>query len=323
MPLDSVIPRRDVLKGLAAASLINPFTAAQGATTAPGEGVKPFSIHIFSKCLQFLNWSELAAVTADLGLDGVDLTVRPDGHVEPSRVREDLPKAVDALRKRDVQCPMMTTKITTAQDAETRTLLETAGRQGIRYYRTDWFSYPGDLPIPAAMKRFELQLGELAKLNQQLNMVGAYQNHSGTSFGSAIWDVAQVLSAVNSPAMGSQYDIRHAVVEGGTAWPLGLRLIQPHIRILAIKDFVWEKVNSRWKVVNVPLGQGMVDFSAFFKLVKQYKLQVPLSFHVEHPIGGAEEGHRTISIPREQVYKAISQDLAVLKGYLKEAGLAG
>ncbi|GAA4414104.1 sugar phosphate isomerase/epimerase [Nibrella viscosa] len=321
MSLNCVIPRREALKGLAAASLINPLTATQSATAAAGDVVKPFSIHIFSKCLQFLNWNELAAVAADLGLDGVDLTVRPDGHVEPARVKEDLPKAVEALRKRGIQCPMMTTKVTQASDAQSRTLLETAGRQGIRYYRTDWLSYPSDQPIPAAMKQVERQLAELAKFNQQLNLVGVYQNHAGTSFGSVVWDVAQVLNAVNSPAMGSQYDIRHAVVEGGTAWPLGLRLIQPHIRILAIKDFVWEKVNGRWKVVNVPLGQGMVDFPAFFKLVKQYNLQVPLSFHVEHPIGGAEEGHRTISIPRDSVYKAISKDLVVLRGYLKEAGL--
>ncbi|GAA4467751.1 sugar phosphate isomerase/epimerase [Nibrella saemangeumensis] len=321
MSFDTVIPRRDALKGLAAASLVNPFTAAQAATPVVGDGAKPFSIHIFSKCLQFLNWTELAAVTADLGLDGVDLTVRPDGHVEPGRVKEDLPKAVEALRKRGIQCPMMTTKITKASDAETRTLLETAGKQGIRYYRMDWLSYPNDQSIPAAMKQFERQLADLAKLNQQLNVIGAYQNHDGTRFGSAIWDVAQVLSTVNSPAMGSQYDIRHAMVEGGNSWPLGLRLIQPHIRILAIKDFVWEKVNGQWKVINVPLGQGMVDFPAFFKLVKQYNLQVPLSFHVEHPLGGAQEGHRTISIPREEVYKAISKDLVVLRGYLKEAGL--
>ncbi len=56
-------------------------------------------ISVFSKCLQWLDYSGMAAITAEAGFDGVDLTVRQGGHVLPERVEEDLPMAVEAATK--------------------------------------------------------------------------------------------------------------------------------------------------------------------------------------------------------------------------------
>ncbi len=38
---------------------------------------------LFSKHLPKLNYAELAAAVKQMGFDGVDLTVRPEGHVLP------------------------------------------------------------------------------------------------------------------------------------------------------------------------------------------------------------------------------------------------
>ena len=35
------------------------------------------TIHIFTKCLQFLSYDKMAEVLAEVGFDGADLTVRP------------------------------------------------------------------------------------------------------------------------------------------------------------------------------------------------------------------------------------------------------
>ncbi|MBT5903398.1 MAG: sugar phosphate isomerase/epimerase, partial [Opitutaceae bacterium] len=56
------------------------------------------SVHIFSKHLQFLDYEAMAKQAAVLGFDGVDLTVRPKGHVEPADATRDLPRAAKALR---------------------------------------------------------------------------------------------------------------------------------------------------------------------------------------------------------------------------------
>ena len=47
---------------------------------------------LFSKPLPQMDWQRLAANVKRLGFDGIDLTVRPEGHVLPERVEEDLPK---------------------------------------------------------------------------------------------------------------------------------------------------------------------------------------------------------------------------------------
>ena len=49
-------------------------------------------IYLFSKHLQFLDYEEM-------GFDGIDLTVRPKGHVLPLNVEKDLPKATNAANK--------------------------------------------------------------------------------------------------------------------------------------------------------------------------------------------------------------------------------
>lgn len=315
-----LLQRRELLKGLLATGLVGPATAAL-AGPQPRADEKPYGIHIFSKHLHFLNFTELAATASELGFDGVDLTVRPDGHVEPARVREDLPQAVTALRQRNLRAEIITTAVARADDAVNRTVLETASQQKIRYYRTGWLPYPANQAIPAALKQYRQQLGELARLNQQLSLAGSYQNHAGTNFGSAIWDLATVLQEINSPGMGCQYDIRHATVEGGTSWSTGLRMIHPYIRFIAVKDVIWEKVAGKWKAVSVPLGQGMVDFPAYFALLKQLNVRVPISLHLEYPLGGADQGRRDITIPREKVYQAMQTDLQTLRGMLKQSGL--
>ncbi|MFD1140434.1 sugar phosphate isomerase/epimerase family protein [Larkinella insperata] len=314
------LQRRELLKGLLATGLAGAVSKSV-AGAEPLADEKPYSIHIFSKHLHFLNYTELATTASDLGFDGVDLTVRPDGHVEPARVREDLPRAVAALKQRNLRASLMTTAVVRADDAASRAVLETASQQGIRYYRTGWLPYPANQSMPQALKQCGQQLGELARLNQRLNLAGAYQNHAGTNFGSAVWDLATVLQEINNPGLGSQYDIRHATVEGGTSWPTGLRMIHPHIRFIAVKDVIWEKVDGKWKAVSVPLGQGMVDFPAYFALLKQLNVRVPISLHLEYPLGGADQGKRNLTIPRENVYQAMQMDLQTLSAMLKKAEL--
>jgi len=68
----------------------------------------------FSKHLPDLNWTDLAAATIDMGFDGIDLTVRPKGHVPPERVAEDLPRAFDAIRAKGTTISMITTELTSA-----------------------------------------------------------------------------------------------------------------------------------------------------------------------------------------------------------------
>src|SRR6184192_1209308 len=70
----------------------------------------------FSKHLPNLNYDDLGKAVSGAGFDGVDLTVRPGGHVLPERVAQDLPRAVETIRSHGLEVPMITTELTSAAD---------------------------------------------------------------------------------------------------------------------------------------------------------------------------------------------------------------
>jgi sugar phosphate isomerase/epimerase len=268
----------------------------------------------------------MAKVVAELGFDGVDLTVRPQGHVLPERVEEDLPKAAEAVNKAGKKVYMLTTAIDNADDPVSEKILKTASSLGIRHYRMGYGYYDGKRSVEESISIINGKLEKLAKLNEKYSISGEYQNHSGDYgsgiyFGGPIWDLAAALKRINSPFLGSQYDIYHATVEGANAWPVGLQLISPYIRSMDIKDFHWSKKDGKWSSETVPLGEGAVDFKKYFGLVKQLNISCPISIHYEYPLGGAENGADKISMKRDDVIYAMAKDLETLKRYLKEGNL--
>jgi len=270
---------------------------------------RPLKIHIFSKHLQFLNIHDMTEAAAEMGFDGIDLTVRPNGHVLPERVENDLPKAVEAMRKIGFAPLMMTTAVQDAGNTTDKQVLEIAAKHRFQFYRMNWFNYPDGKSIPESMQLFQQKVKDLSELNKKMGLTGCYQNHAGNLVGSSIWELRELLKNSDQQHMGVQYDIRHAVVEGGLSWQNGLRLIQSQIKTLAIKDFKWEKKNGEWGVDDTPIGEGMVDFKTYFKLLKQYQINVPVSLHLEYPLGGAEHGATQLSCDKQVVFKAMKKDL--------------
>ena len=61
------------------------------------------------------------------------------------------------------------------------------------------------------------------------------------------------------------------------------------------------------------MGDGMVDFKKYFSILKKHKINVPVSLHVEHDLGGAEKGASSIKISEHEVFTRIKNDLDYLK----------
>lgn len=258
-------------------------------------------------------------MTAELGFDGMDLTVRPKGHILPENALKELPGALEEIRASGSTCKMITTAIEDADHTYDREILKAAANSGVEYYRSNWFSYQDDLSMPASLQVFQDKIKGLSDLNKQLGIVGCYQNHAGTKIGASFWEIQKLLETADPAYFGTQYDIRHAVAEGGFSWKNGLKLLRRHIKTIVLKDFKWGKVNGEWKAVNVPIGEGMVDFSSYFKLLKSYGLHPPVSLHLEYPLGGAEKGKTSIEVDEKVVYDAMKKDLSKIKSLWKAA----
>src|ERR1700737_1624160 len=91
--------RRSFLKSSILAGTLFPLAFDNISSVLQDKTDTRLKIYIFSKHLQFLNYKDMAEAAAEMGFDGVDLTLRPRGHVLPENVEMDLPKAVEAMHK--------------------------------------------------------------------------------------------------------------------------------------------------------------------------------------------------------------------------------
>jgi len=258
--------------------------AATGRTTKPVEaaGTGPY-VCAFSKHLQFLGFEELAKAGKELGLDGFDLTVRKGGHVTPDKLG-DLKKAVDVIRGAGLDIFMVTTNLNSGEDPDAEPILSAVAEHGIGYARVGGLRYEDSGNPAAQLDGFARKLGSLAKIAAKCGVTLGYHNHSGYgNFGAAIWDLERVLSMVDSPNLGSNFDAGHATVEGAYgAWEINTRLMAPRVKMMAVKDFVWNKNKPSW----VTLGKGIVPLKEILGTIRGAGFAGPISIHVEYDVAG-------------------------------------
>ncbi len=280
----------------------------------------------FSKHFQWLSIPDAAKLAAEIGYDAMDLTLRTGGHVLPERVADDLPKAVEQLHAAGLAAPMTTAGIVDARSPHAEAMVRTMSKLGMKRYRWGGFRYDTSKTIPQQIAEFKAASKDLAALNKQYGVCAMYHTHSGVGqFGASMWDIWMVVRDLDTSAVGINLDIGHATVEGGLGgWINTTRLVAPVMRGIAFKDFRWEKnAKGKWGAHWCALGQGMVDFGGFLKLVKASGFEGPLQLHMEYDeLGGADSGKTKMTISREEFTKLCKRDLEAFRGMLRTAGMA-
>lgn len=238
---------------------------------------------LFSKHLPNLNYTELARTVKQMGFDGVDLTVRPEGHVLPERAAQDLPRAVEAIRNENLTVPMITTGLTSPADPAARSTLSTAGRLRVPFFKLGYWRYPDATPVEMRIAEVRRDVQGLVAFGKEYGVVAGFHNHSRTYVGEAVWDTRAIIGEMDPQWIGYYFDPCHATAEGGEGgWKISLRLALPRFKMVALKDFYWEKSGGRWKMQMCPMGQGMVDWPQFFSIIHAARFTGPISVHVEY-----------------------------------------
>jgi len=276
-------------------------------------------ICVFSKHLQFLDYDEMADTAAEIGFTGVDLTVRPGGHVSPEKATTQLPNAFRAIEKAGLKMPMIATAIDDPGTYEAQAILSTAANLEVKHYRMGYMKYDFDKGINETLDSKKYLIDKFLKMNEFFNITGNYQNHDGINIGAAIWDLWTLFENRKPEYIGCQYDIRHNTVEGGRSWPVDMQLISPFIHTLVLKDFKWEKIDGSWKIVNTPIGEGMVDFPKYFQMIKDLNIGGPVTLHFEYPLTEEPIENMAPIKAKEQVVAAMKKDLAKVFEYMNEA----
>lgn len=304
----SQFSRREFLgRAVAAASTATLAGVGLGAgATAAG----PSPIVVFSKVYQELNlgFEDAAAVTAEAGLNGVDPPVRPGGEILPERASEELPRYVEALRRRGLSLPLLTTGITSINSPHTETVLRTARKLGVRYYRLGFIEREQQVAAAAQVREVRARLKDLAPLNRELGIGALLQNHSpagGRSyFGGDLNDLAAAVEGFDPAEIGVAFDIAHALMVHGDDWRRYFERLKPHFQIAYIKDV---KRPGRW----VPFGQGDLATSGYFKELRALGYHAPISLHIE--FDWTEQGKN-----RAALVRTLQASLQTLRGWLRE-----
>jgi sugar phosphate isomerase/epimerase len=296
-PLDR---RQFVLRSLAAGAAC----ALPSSLLATEPSARRYKYCAFVKFLTALDYDELASRIAEAGYNGIEVTARAkDSYIDPQRAADELPRLHEALAKHGLEITILTTDILRADEPTAAPLLRVAKQLGVPRYRLGFLTYNLKQPIVPQLVAMRPVMEDLASMNREIGIAALYQNHCGAkNMGATLWDLHSLIKDYPLSELACVFDIRHATVEGGEAWPVYVDLMQPHTAALSVKDFRW---NGR-KSQHVPLGTGQVD-PKFFEMVRKSRFDGPISVHVEYlPNAGPEEN-----------LQALITDLSTLRRWME------
>jgi len=274
----SHLSRRDFLQQ---ALVSGAALAVSGVPSSGATDVQPASpIAVFSKIYQELklDFDGAATLTADAGLDGIDCPVRAGGEILPEQVADQLPAYAEILGRRKLGIKLLTTDITSPKSPHMETVLRSARKLGIRYYRFGFVSRESGSSVAGQMEEVRAHLRDLSALNKELGMCTLLQNHSPSGhtvyFGGDLSELEQAVDGFNPEQIGVAFDIGHALVVHGDQWREHFEVLRPHFKIAYVKDV---KRSGGW----VPFGQGDIAGTGYFRLLRKMNYTAPISLHIE------------------------------------------
>jgi sugar phosphate isomerase/epimerase len=294
-----------------------PANPVQAASRAPFRG----TLCLFSKPVPQLSWSELAQQAKRAGFSGIDLTVRPQGHVLPELAATDLPKAVAAIRAEGMEVPMISTALVSAADPTAEPIFETASKLNIPYVKPGYYHYKF-VNVVGERNRAGEKFRGLVELAEKYQIQIGYHNHTDY-IGAALWDIAPVIDPLDPRWCGFYFDLGHASVDlGENGWKVATNLVLPRLKMVGAKDFTWKpRGPHRWHAEPCPMGQGITPWREFLEILAQSNFHGPISLQQEFVISGVTDD-QGIALSRAavpQVMASAKTNLDYLKSLLRDA----
>ena len=231
---------------------------------------------MFSKHLQDMDVAGAGRAIKALGFDGVELTVRPGGHVEPERIADDLPRAVAVLQEIGLDVPALVTDIKSKDAPYSHDVCAAAALVGATHLRNTAWPYRPFGQIREQVAAATRNARELEDLGREYGLRICVHCHSGSTLTAHGALLAQIIAGTDPRYVAASFDLGHLTVEGGNGgWIQSIDLLQDRIGIVAVKSFGWfaepdpQGTGSRWTPRLVPLAEGAVQWARAFTLLRQ------------------------------------------------------
>lgn len=272
---------------------------------------------MFSKMLQEYSVAEAGDIIKDIGFDGVDLTVRAGGHVEPESAASDLAPAVEALGDKGLSVPMLTTAIESANDPTAEPIFRAAAACGVKALKLGYWQVREFGRMREKIVEAKQALVGINALAEKYEVSANIHVHSG-DFLSALAPVVWMLIEPYDPkCIGAYPDLCHMGLEGArSGWKQGLDLLGDRINIVGVKNagLYQEKDdqgNVRWQGKLLPVWEGITPLPEAFGYLRQLGFDGPCSFHSEYKGGFSFKDMTT-----EELIQQTREDLEYVRGVL-------
>lgn len=242
----------------------------------------------FTKSFQDRPIPEVCRIFKQIGLDGLDLTVRPGGHIDPKDVTKELPKAVMAAKDAGVEILQLTTSITDADDTAERTFAACAA-QNIDRIKMGYYRYSEFGTLAKQIDAVRKRVAGVAKLAAKHGVLPCIHIHSGSFIPSHGTILYELLRDFSPQEIGAYVDPLHMTMEGGKdGWRQGLDLLAQWTAMCSVKNFRWEQGERdktgqmRWHTRTVACADGIAPLPNFVDSLKKLGYAGNYSLHSEY-----------------------------------------
>ena len=206
------------------------------------------------------------------------------GEILPEKAADEMPRYAEILKKHGRSMIFITTDILGVDTPNAETVLRTAKKLGIRYYRMGFITYPKDKSPKELVTETRAKLKDLAALNRELGLTAIWQNHSPSNktslyLGGDLNVMEALMEGFSPNEIAVAFDLGHSLVVHGQQWKEHFNKLKPHFGLAYIKDV---NLALEDKKKFCAFGDGDFAKTDFFTQLKAMHYAQPLSVHVEY-----------------------------------------
>ncbi len=185
----------------------------------------------FTKSLQGLDVKGVAAFCKEIGLDGVDLTVRPGYPVNPDNAATALPEAIKVFRDAGLVLGLVSapTDLNDPESKTARQIFDACARAEAPAVKIGYFPYKR--PFDDCLKAAHGRLAGFARLAERSKVRVCYHTHSGANLGNNCACLRLLLGDLDPHHVGAYVDTGHTAVNGGPI-RMELDIVRPWLSLL-------------------------------------------------------------------------------------------
>ena len=170
---------------------------------------------LFTDNLSDLDIDQVCEEVKKHGFDGIDITLRPGGHVVPENVEMGLSRAYQVATRAGIEILMASTAITGVDSPNARNIIKSCGHYGVRQIKLGYWRYH---PFGTLIKQIDAarrKLEKVIRLTSHYRIQPCVHVHSGDILANGGAILYLILKEFDPNTVGAYVDPMHMTVEGG------------------------------------------------------------------------------------------------------------